>query len=457
MVGQTAKQPFITAFATARLSTASERAIHDALLSVRDDPNLLTALESKSGFVEWAQPPAVKSSTPRQSPTSEWTDWRGPERSGISPDVPDRLPERLQLVWKRRLTGDGLSGVSASAAHVLVADKSEQNDQDIWRCLDAETGKELWTIAYPTPRKMEFTNVPRATPVIHGGFAYLLGAFGDLHCVSIEGRRIVWRRNIVKEFNAKLPNWGLCSTPLIVDDTLIVNPGAPEASLVALGLYTGETIWQTPGEGPGYGSLILGTFGGVRQIVGHDATSLAGWDPNTGKRLWTLLPTKKGDYNVPTPINIDGRLLVATENNGTRLYDFDAGGRINPIPIAQNRRLAPDTSTPVVIDGLVFGCFRGLFCLDLGDNLNILYSTDGDRAFNDYAALLAGNGHILAVTVKGELILLEAARNAFAPISRLQLFEGEEVWSHPALIGNRLYIRSMKEICCFLLDVRDRN
>jgi outer membrane protein assembly factor BamB len=299
---------------------------------------------------------------------------------------------------------------------------------------------------------MEFTNVPRAAPVIHGGFAYLLGAFGDLHCVSVEGSRIVWRRNLIKEFNAKLPTWGMCSSPLLVDDMLVVNPGAPDASLVALGLYTGETLWQTPGEPAGYGSLILGAFGGVRQIVGHDATSLAGWDPNTGKRLWTLLPARKGDFNVPTPLDIDGRLLVATENNGARLYDFDANGRIHPIPIAQNRRLTPDTSTPVAIDGLLFGCFRGFHCLNLHDSLNTLYTSDGSGAFNDYAALIAGNGHVLAITVKGELILLKAAREAFTPLARLRLFEDTEVWSHPALIGNRLYIRSMKEICCFLLD-----
>lgn len=451
VVGQTAPQPFISVFATTRLSPAGERTIRDAVLSVRTDPQLLAALESKSGFMELEHAPVTEPSPPAQRPASEWTDWRGPGRSGISPDVPAELPKTPRLHWKRRLTGGGLSGVSATATHVIVADKSEQNDQDIWRCLDAETGRELWTIAYSTSGEMEFTNVPRAAPVIHGSFVYLLGAFGDLHCVSIEGSRIVWRRNIVKEFNAKLPKWGMCSTPLIVDDMLIVNPGAPDASLAALGLYTGETVWQTPGELPGYGSLILGTFGGVRQIVGHDATSLAGWDPNTGRRLWTLLPTKKGDYNVPTPVHIDGRLLVATENNGARLYEFDAGGRINPIPIAQNRKLAPDTSTPVAIDGMVFGCFRGLFCLDLGQNLNTLYSTGGDGALNDYTALIAGNGRILAVTVQGELILLRASRQSFTPISRLRLFEDTEVWSHPALVGNRLYIRSMKEICCFLL------
>jgi ABC-type phosphate/phosphonate transport system substrate-binding protein/outer membrane protein assembly factor BamB len=450
VLAQTAPQPFVVVFAGGSLRPVTERALRDALLAVRAHPQLLAALASSDGFVDPDDPPAEGECSSSRSSVIPWTDWRGPRRDAVSPDVPDELPAGPRILWKHGLTGPGLAGVAATATHVLVADKSGQNDQDIWRCLDAETGRELWAIAYPTPSKMEFTNAARATPVIHGGLVYLLGAFGDLHCVSIEGRQILWRRNIVQEFGAKLPTWGMCSTPLVVDDKLIVNPGAPNASLAALSLYTGETLWQTPGEPPGYGSLILGTFGGVRQIVGHDATSLAGWDPNTGRRLWTLLPAKKGDFNVPTPLNLDGRLLIATENNGARLYDFDEQGRINPIPIIQNRTFDPDTSTPVAIDGLLFGFFRGLHCLDAG-TLVTLYHTDADGLLRDYATLIAGNGHILAITVKGELLLIKAAREAYTPVSRLTLFKDTEVWSHPALLGNRLYLRSMKEICCFLL------
>jgi ABC-type phosphate/phosphonate transport system substrate-binding protein len=232
VAGRTAPRPFITAFATSRTGPAVERSVTDALLSIKAHPQLLESLRSKAGFVPLQDRPAKKKDSPAPLPVAEWTDWRGPGRAGMSPDVPERLPSTAKFLWKRGLTGAGLSGVAATATHVVVADKSEQKDEDIWRCLDADTGKELWTVAYATPKQMEFTNAPRATPVIHGSFVYLLGAFGDLHCAGLYGSGIVWRRNIIKDFNAKLPAWGACSTPLVAGDCLIVNPGAAEATLL---------------------------------------------------------------------------------------------------------------------------------------------------------------------------------------------------------------------------------
>jgi outer membrane protein assembly factor BamB len=452
VVGRTSPVPFITVFATGKVTQAAERDIVDALLSIKDNPQLLGAMDSKVGFVRPQTQLAVQERPFVQPNAVPWTDWRGPNRTAISPNVPDHLPSRVSLLWRRGLTGVGLSGVAATHQYVIVADKNDRNDQDVWRCLNADTGKETWTIVYATPTKMEFTNAPRATPVIHGDLVYLLGAFGDLHCVDLHDSRIVWRRNIVKDFGADLATWGMSSTPLIVDDKLIVNPGAWVASLAALDLYTGEVLWKAPGEPAAYASLIVGTFGGVRQIVGYDAKSLGGWDPNAGQRLWELLPPEKGDFNVPTPVNVDGQILVSTENNGTRLYAFNEDGRILSTPVAWNPNLKPDTSTPVVLNGLVFGCSDGLFCLDLNENLNTLYAAKDDPAFNNHATLIAGNDRILALSVEGELVLLQASRTSFTPISRLRLFKNAEVWSHPALVGDRLYVRSVTEVYCILLS-----
>jgi len=99
----------------------------------------------------------------------------------------------------------------------------------------------------------------------------------------------------------------------------------------------------------------------------------------------------------------------------------------------------------------VFGCFQGLYCLDLDNNLKTLYHCD-DRAFEDYAALIAGNGHVLIMTVDADLILIKADRRRYSEVSRLSLFEKNEVWSHPALVAGRMYIRNASEILCLLLD-----
>src|SRR5204863_441721 len=124
----------------------------------------------------------------------------------------------------------------------------------------------------------------------------------------------------------------MCSTPLLVDDLLIVNPGGTNASLAALDPVSGHTRWTTPGLPAAYSSFICGQFGGRRQIVGYDQHSLGGWDVKTGKRLWQLVPPLGRDFNVPTPIAVDGGIVVSTENNGTRYYRFDEAGRIIPKP-----------------------------------------------------------------------------------------------------------------------------
>jgi outer membrane protein assembly factor BamB len=295
---------------------------------------------------------------------------------------------------------------------------------------------------------LDYGQSPRATPVIHEGRAYLLGAFGDLRCVDVANGKVIWKRQLLREFKAELPTWGMCSPPLVVDDLLIVNPGGTNASLVALDCVTGCTRWVTPGNPAAYSAFICGEFGGRRQIVGYDQQSLGGWDVKTGERLWRLVPPTEGDFNVPTPIAVAGSLLVSTENNGTRFYRFDESGRIVNKPAAEFAGLSPDTVTPVVTRGRVFGAHLGLRCLDLQNGLKQIWVRE-DAALGDYATLIADNERVLVITLNGELILLDAKSEHYAIISRLRLFEGDvEVYSHPALVGTRLYARGGYSVVC---------
>jgi outer membrane protein assembly factor BamB len=318
----------------------------------------------------------------------------------------------------------------------------------VYRCLDADNGELLWLVEFPAKGQLDYGQAPRATPVIRGSRAYLLGAFGDLRCVNLANGKVIWQRKLPREFKAQLPTWGMCATPLIVDDLLIVNPGGTNASLVALDLVTGRTRWTAPGLPAAYSAFICGEFGGRRQIVGYDQISLGGWDVKTGQRLWQLVPATEGDFNVPTPVAVDGGIVLATENNGTRYYRFDDSGRIISTPTGKFADLSPDAVSPVATCGRVFGMHQGLRCLDIGKTLQPVWHC-AEPALGDYASFIADEERVLVITLGGELILLDGKADACKIISRLRVFDDDvEIYSHPALAGSRLYMRGGPNVVC---------
>jgi ABC-type phosphate/phosphonate transport system substrate-binding protein/outer membrane protein assembly factor BamB len=474
VVGETNPVPFITAFATDRVDKGLRKEIRTALLDVGKDAGMKAALETMIGFVaiddgyhalresiseeaESENTTPATESPPDETAASSWPGWRGPTRDGRTPSLPKTLPQAAEIVWRQPLHWAGLGGVAATEDSVIIGDRDVSNSFDVFRCYSAADGEPLWTVEYPAAGKLDYDNTPRATPLVYGDYVYLLGAFGDLSCVELETGDPIWRTNLITQFDGD-PDliWGICSSPLVVDDKLIVNPGGPEASVVALDPQTGDVLWQSPGDRHAYSSFIVATLGGVRQLVGYDRTTLGGWDIESGRRLWTLTPPNEGDFNVPTPVVAGDRLLVATENNRTRVYGFDDAGRIEPEPLATYKRLAPDVSTPVVVGNRAFCVRAAMYCLDLSNGLQPVWIGEDD-AFRDYSPLIASDDRVLAVGEGGELILVDVTADEFRIVSRLDLFgdgpaRSAEMLSHPALVGTRLYFRGEKELVCVELS-----
>jgi len=478
VISETQPVPFITAFAASSVDAGLQQKLKNVLLELREQAELKESLETLNGFVEIdddyralrealsptappqkrnAKPASAKSKaeTPSTKSTGSlgWPQWRGPTRDGHVAMLPDRLPQEPNILWRQPLRRPGLGGVAATEKYVVLGDRDLTNNFDEFRCYRADDGEVAWTVQYPAVGQLDYDNMPRATPLIHDDKAYLLGAFGDLSCVDLETGTTDWQINIIALFDGdKELVWGTCSSPLIVDDKLIVNPGGPEASVVALDPKTGDVLWQSPGDRHAYASFIVATLGGVRQLVGYDQNSLGGWNIATGDRLWTLKPTHKGDFNVPTPVAIDGKLLVTTENNFTRLYSFDASGHIKDKPDAINTDLAPDISTPIVAAGRAFCVNDHLYCLDLQHNLQPIWTADDD-AFGGTAPLIASDSRLLIVGLGGELVLIDPAAEKFQVVSRLPLFadtraKRTQLLSYPALVNSRLYLRGENELVC---------
>lgn len=466
-IAKTEPVPFIEAFVSASLPERDQSKIANALLAVGDDPELCIALESLAGFLSMEESGVSDEAASKPEPTKDkaakvagvdkenpeltgWTGWRGVDRNGLVQRLPKTLPETPNILWRTPLVHRGLGGIAATEDLVVIGDRDTDDQHDVWRCLDSYTGAEIWNVKVLAKANFDYGNSPRATPLIHEDRVYLLGACGDLLCVDLASGEVNWQCNLRKRFGvtAELP-WGYCGSPLLVDDRLIVAPGAAEASVVALDAETGTIIWKTPGKGPSYGSLIVATFGGKRQIVGHDASSIGGWDVNNGKRLWTVVPSVPGDFNVPTPLETNGKLLVTTENNGTRLYEFHDGGTINPDPIAINHKLKPNMSTPTIVGDRLYCVDRFLFCLDLRNELKEIWRMR-DPGLSDYAAIIASDHRILVVG-DGQLIVMptDGSKN----IATRQTFaeKTQPTYSHPAIVGTHLYLRGESAIFCFEL------
>ncbi|MFQ3593405.1 MAG: PQQ-binding-like beta-propeller repeat protein [Gemmataceae bacterium] len=381
-----------------------------------------------------------------------WPQWRGPDRDGRVARLPAKLPAKPKVVWRQGLPSPGLGGVAATDRYVVVSARELMDTTDVYICLDASSGKELWRVLNPAPGELDYGNSSRATPLIDGERVFLTGAFGQLHCIELATGKTLWEKDLRDEFKANdKRKWGMCSSPLIVDGRLIVNPGGPNASLVALDPFTGKLLWQSPGRPASYGNFIAAKLGGVYQIVGFDLQTLGGWDAQTGKRLWELKPTRRSDFNVPTPLVEGDDLIVAWENNGTFRYRFGKEGRIDPKPTAHYDRLAPDMHSPVVCAGRLFGVWNGLHALD-ARTLKPLY-LDRSTPFSRYVTLVADDQRVLAITVAGELLLWRAEADKFRSISRLKLFADEAgCYSHPAFVGSRLYVRGERELLAVELE-----
>lgn len=479
VVGSTAEVPFVSAFVGQHVDASRAKHWQEALLSVGENAELCLQLETLLGFIDESDTklaPDQQSSedsvnelqsVPKQvgdatdsdkhggvssnrSANNVWPGWRGAAGDGHCAELPAQLGAAPVIIWSELLAMPGLGGIAADEQYVVLGDRDITDQHDVFRCYDALTGVLLWELTYAAPGKLDYGNTPRATPRIDGERVYLAGAFGHIHAVELATGTEIWQHDLWSEFGEPEDRpWGYCASPLLVEDCLIVHPGTRDAAMVALDAKTGELRWTTSGPAPRYGSFISRRVGSTWQIIGHDDGGLAAWDYRDGKQLWRVELPNADDFNVSTPLNLGPYLLVASENNGTRLYQFRGDGTLSSEPIAQNGELAPDMSSPVVVGERLFCAWNELYCLDIQNQLRTIW-TGKDSAIRSYAPLIADDKSLLLVGCGGELLLIDTTTDSFHIKSRLDVLPDKtaELYAHPALVGHRMYLRGESELVC---------
>lgn len=398
-------------------------------------------------------------------PTVGWPQWRGPFRDGRPPKTPLRTdwekvpPKQLWSVP----CGGGYSSFAVVGGKIYTQDKQGGNERVL--CIN-EDGQLLWDHAYPAAqagRDRNYGAGPRATPTIEGNRLYAVGGSGKFLCLELpatasEKPRLAWEHDLLGEFQASLPQWGVACSPLVEGNLVIVQPGGKDGSVVAFDKASGEVRWKAGSNVSGYSSPVAATIGDVRVIyafTGHSLLCIRAADGTiTGTYPWRT----QYEGNIATPIVVKDWVFISSAyGKGCALLRAIANGdavTFEEVYARNNRVLMSHHSTAVYKDWHLFG-FSGdsraeLRCVDFKKGLEV---PGWEAAGVDKGSLILVGNHLLILTQNGELILAEANPAEYRELGRMRTgLGGGQVWALPIVVDGRLYVRDNKKVICF--DVR---
>ncbi len=390
--------------------------------------------------------------TPLVLESGDWPCFRGPGFLGEQnhpPIATDWNAAPPKLLWKRRVG-------PAWSSFVVLGDRlftqEQRGDDEATVCLDAATGDELWAHV----DKARFWDGqagagPRGTPTFHNGRLYTYGATGILDCLDAATGKLLWTRDVVAETKAPLPMWGFSSSPLVVENRVIVFAGGPDdKGLVAYEADSGEPAWDAASGPVSYSTAQLVSVDGQPQVLLLTDSGVVAVDPASGKRLWHYDANADGIWRVVQPRQLDdARVLVGSEDLGLRLLDVARDGdawKTSEAWITSDMK--PAYNDFVVVGDVAYGFDKGIFCaVDLKAGKRLW---KGGRYGYGQVLLLKPQNVLVILSERGEVALLAANPDKHEELGRFQAIEGK-TWNHPVVVRGRLYVRNDAEMAAFEL------
>jgi outer membrane protein assembly factor BamB len=400
-------------------------------------------------------PPAAEEIPPASAAIdtpAEWPGFRGPHRDSVIHGVQiktDWSASPPVEIWRRPI-GPGWSSFAVHGD--LLYTQEQRGDDEVVSCYRVSTGEPVWRHR-DAVRFYESNGGagPRATPTLSHGRVYTLGATALLNALDAGTGKVVWSHNAATDTGRKTPEWGFTSSPLVVDDIVIV---AVSGTLAAYDAATGKPRWVGPQHGGSYSSPQLVTIDGVAQILLLSAPGAVSVSPADGKLLWEH--TWEGGAIVQPALTADGGILInamsAMGGIATRRLAVarGTGGGWTVEERWTSNGLKPYYSDFVVHKGHAYG-FDGsiLACIDLEDGKR---KWKGGRYGTGQLVLLADQDVLLVTSEDGELALVKATPDQFTELARIPALNSK-TWNHPVLIGDRLLVRNGEEMAAFRLSL----
>jgi len=421
--------------------------------------------------IPFAVPGVVLLASIAASQDSNWPQWRGPDRNGVSDATGLPLEWNDHILWKTAVEGRGHSSPvvwgdrifittdtqgdvipGAKAPHHIRAGETYQHpaSESADRrhtlkvlAIDARTGEILWTRTAHDGRV--FDNRHRRntyaspTAVTDGELVYVYFGSQGVFSYDYDGD-LLWKVDL-----GNIHTWGHGhgASPLLYDGLVILQVDQNEGDgsfVVALAGETGKEVWRTPRKMRiNYSSPILVDARGRTQMITTSYNFVISYDPETGKELWRI----EGFIGnaVPTPV-ANATIVFVTSgypDKLTRAIRIPAAGESPNVTWEYRKGSGYTPSSLLYRDYLYLVSDKGILtCLE-PDTGNVVY--EGGRipvATFVRSSPVAWEDNILLGGEDGDFFVVRAGA-VHEVVSAYSI--DEPVTASPAIAGGKLYVR----------------
>jgi len=399
----------------------------------------------------------VASLLPGAAPGPDWPQFRGPDRNGISKETgllrkwPAGGPK---VLWSVPVT-QGYAAAAIVAGRVYHHDYDEAKSEWCVNCRSLADGKLVWQFREAREVRPNHA-ITRTIPAVDSRFVCSLDPKAVLHCLDVKTGKQIWRKSLVTEYQATIPNWYNGQCPLGEPDRLIIATGGA-ALLVALDKATGKELWRTPNPGKymmSHASVMPAVLGGVKQYLYGTLRGPLGVNAKDGKLLWEY--DRKFNVAVaPSPIAVDEErvFMTASYDAGSVMVRVRRTGdafKAEPVFDMKNNEWNSEVHTPIVYKGHLFAVGkkkRGLFTCLSPDGKEV-WTSEGKASFGLGSFLLADGMFFVLDGDTGKLRLVEASIAGYNELASAQVLAGQEVWGPMALADGKLVLRDLTKMIC---------
>ncbi|UCG46558.1 MAG: PQQ-binding-like beta-propeller repeat protein [Phycisphaerales bacterium] len=372
--------------------------------------------------------------------------FRGPAGDGIFPETGllKKWPEGgPKLAWSVTGLGQGFSSAVVAGGAVYVTGMDNQNQGHLF-AFDLD-GSPRWRTPYGPEMGRTGPAVAgtRGTPCLSNGQIFVMSGFAKLYLIEAKTGQVLKSIDLLELSGAKQAKFGFAECVLVDGRKVICTPGGPDASLMALDKDTGEKIWQTNGlsQQSAYCSARLIRHGNRHLVVTMVEKGIVALDPETGNVLWQHEQLNRFGVRPSPPLYAAGSIYFCAGggSGGIQLALADDGASVTEKWTDKN--LDPQMHGTVLVDGCIYGTAqsanRGLVCLDWNTG-KMLWNAPAVKM----AAVVSADDMLYTYGEDGTVRLVKPSREAFTPVSRFTVTQGEaQHWAHPTIANGRLYIR----------------